>query len=276
MLNSEGLTAFVNASYAWGKPGTEILEILDFKTRSTLIEAGMWFPVIRSRESNLTVTGLAFVSDSHSDILKLPFNEDRLRGIRAKVDGDFADRLGGISQYNVTVSQGIDGLGSTVNGNPLASREAGRVDFSKVEGFVGHLQPLIGTFSSYLAAYGQYAITPLLTPEQCGYGGARFGRAFDPSQMLGDSCWEVLGELRYDFAVAGTPLAQAQLYAFSDYGKLWTRAAALGTPAEVEAASVGAGVRLGWAYFNADLSVAKAIEGPRDNWRFFFILAARY
>ena len=236
----------------------------------------MWFPVIRSRESNLTVTGLAFVSDSHSDILTLPFNEDRLRGIRAKVDGDFADRLGGINQYNVTVSQGIEGLGSTVNGNPLASRMAGRVDFSKVEGFAGRLQQLIGTFSAYLAAYGQYAMTPLLTPEQCGYGGVRFGRAFDPSQMLGDSCWEMLGELRYDFAIGGTPLTQAQLYAFADYGKLWTRAAALGTPAEVEGASVGAGVRLGWAYFNADLSVAKAIEGPRDDWRFFFILAARY
>ena len=36
--------------------------------------------------------------------------------------------------------------------------------------------------------------TPLLVSEQCSYGGRFFGRAYDPSQLLGDSCWMVLGE----------------------------------------------------------------------------------
>jgi hypothetical protein len=40
---------------------------------------------------------------------------------------------------------------------------------------------------------------------------------------------------------------------------------------------VGGGFRLGWqSLIGADLSVAKAIEGPRDDWRFFFILTGRY
>src|SRR5262245_32524977 len=40
VLTSEGLSAFANASYAWGRPGTPQLRELDYKTRSTVAEAG--------------------------------------------------------------------------------------------------------------------------------------------------------------------------------------------------------------------------------------------
>jgi len=40
--------------------------------------------------------------------------------------------------------------------------------------------------------------------------------------------------------------------------------------------SVGVGGRAEWdGIFSADLSVAKAVEGPRDDWRAFLILAAK-
>jgi hemolysin activation/secretion protein len=276
VLTSEGLTAFVNGSYSWGMPGTQALEALELDTRSTVVEAGAFYPIVRARERNLTLTGLVFMSDNYSDILQAPFNVDRLRGFRGKVDADIADSLQGINQFNVTFSQGIEGLGSTNNGDPLASRAAGRVDFSKIEATIGRTQPLPARFSAYASLYGQYAFTPLLVSEQCGYGGRFFGRAFDPSELLGDSCWEALGELRYDFPVGTTQLSQAQLYGFTDYGKLYTLDAAIGTPAIVNGASAGAGVRLGWQNFNTDLQVAKAIDGPRNDWRYFFILAARY
>lgn len=276
VLNSEGLTGFVNAGYSWGRPGTPQLEILDFRTRSTFAEAGLSYPVIRARERNLTLTGLAFMSDNYSDVLSAPFNVDRLRGIRLKADADAADSLQGVNQFYVIYSQGIDGLGSTENGNPLASRAAGRVDFSKLEGYGSRTQPLYASFSAFAAVYGLYGFTSLLSPEQCGYGGRLFGRAFDPSQLLGDRCIQLLGELRYDLPTAGSQLSQFQLYGFTDWGRLWTIAPAAGTPASVEAASVGAGFRVWWqSYVNVDLSVAKGVEGPRDDWRFFFIVVAR-
>jgi len=277
VLTSEGLTAFVDGSYSWGKPGTQPLEVLDFATRSTLIEAGAYYPVVRSRERNLTLTGLVFMSDNYSDILGSPFNVDRLRGFRGKADADIADSLQGINQFNATFSQGIEGLGSTDNGNPLASRAAGRVDFSKIEGTIGRTQPLPARFSVYASLYGQYAFTPLLSSEQCGYGGRFFGRAFDPSEMLGDSCWEALGELRYDLPPAVPQIEQAQLYAFTDYGRLYTREPAVGTDASTHGASAGAGLRLAvLKNFNADLQAAKAISGERNDWRFFFAVTAKY
>ena len=87
-----------------------------------------------------------------------------------------------------------------------------RVDFTKIETTVSRTQPLPANFSLFVAGYGQYAFTPLLVSEQCGYGGRFFGRAFDPSQMLGDHCWAALGELRYDIATPWKQLTRLQAY----------------------------------------------------------------
>ncbi|MGA2128713.1 MAG: POTRA domain-containing protein, partial [Xanthobacteraceae bacterium] len=161
VLTSEGLTAFVNGSYAWGRPGTPTLDLLEYATRTTYGEVGLSYPVFRARERNLTLSGLAFLSDSSSDVFEQPFNRDRLRGARLKVDGDYADFLQAVNLFNVTLSKGIEGLGSTLNDNPFASRASGRVDFTKLEAYVSRMQPLAANFSLLLRAYGQYALNPL-------------------------------------------------------------------------------------------------------------------
>jgi hemolysin activation/secretion protein len=276
VLTSEGLAFFAHASDSWGTPGTAQLQILQYRTLGPYGDAGFSYPVIRSRERNLTLSALFFGSNSESDVLGAPFNDDRLRGFRAKADTDWADRWQGINQFNLTVSQGIEGLGSTDNGNPLASRAAGRVDFSKVEATLSRTQPLFDRVSLYVSGYGQYAFTPLLVPEQCGFGGRYFGRAFDPSQVLGDRCIEEIGELRYDLPPLIPQLSQAQFYGFADHADLTTISAAVGTQANADAASAGVGLRLGWRNLSSDLELAKAVEGPIDNWRFFFVVTAKY
>jgi hemolysin activation/secretion protein len=278
VLTSEGLFGFVNASYGFGKPGTAQLQLLEYKTRSTVVEAGLSYPVIRSREKNLTLTGLGFMTNDDGDQLGQAFSRDRLRGFRLKADGDWADRFLGINQVNFTFSQGIQGLGSTANDNPISSRvEVGRVDFSKVEGTYSRLQPLFGPVSAFFAAYGQYAFRPLLISEQCSFGGRFFGRAFDPSQLLGDHCWEIIGEVRYDLPLALKQLTRAQLYVYADHGEVFNMRPDVGTPAIQTGTSAGGGVRVAWEdLYTADLSVAKAIDGPRNDWRFFVVLGAKY
>lgn len=277
VLTSEGLTFFADASYSWGNPGTATLETLQYRTLGPYFDAGLYYPVIRARELNLTLTGLTFASDSHADILGQRFTDDRLRGVRFKADADMADSLQGINQISATFSQGLRRLGSSENGDPLASWAGGRVDFDKFEVYAGRTQPLLARFSAYVAGYAQYAGTSLLVPEKCSFGGRYFGRAFDPSQLLGDSCLEAIGELRYDIPAGELKLSQLQLYGFTDYGRLYTRSATATTPAYVDAASAGAGLRLGYqSYVNVDLQAAKGIDGPREDWRFFFIAAAKY
>lgn len=280
VLSPEGLTAFVNGSYSWGRPGTALLQELDFRTRGLYIEGGLSYPVIRSRERNLTVSALMFMSDNvswtnFSDID--PFNRDRLRGVRARIEGDRADVLNGINQFSLTYSHGFHGFGSTDNFQIFASRPVGHVDFSKIELYLSRTQPLPARFSVFVAGYVQYATTALLTPEQCSYGGRVFGRAFDPSEILGDHCWMGLAELRYDLVPLPSPLLpSAQLYAFIDKGERYNRDTVVGTTAIQTGTSAGAGVRLAWWQnrLNVDLSVAKALNGPRDDTRFFFIATA--
>jgi hemolysin activation/secretion protein len=281
VLTPEGLTAFVNASISNGRPGLPVDPVLDYKTKSMFLESGLTYPAIRQRERNLAFTALAFFTDDRGAFLDLPntppSTHDRLHGVRLKADSDFADPLNGINQINVVVSHGIDGAGSTKNGSDLASRANGRVDFTKAELTLSRAQPLPYNFSVVGALYAQHAFTPLLASELCGYGGRYFGRAFDPSTLVGDSCLELLGEVRYDIPFGIKDLTQAQLYAFADRGWLHNIAPDDPTLKNVDAASVGGGARLGWqSFYSADLSVAKAIAGPRDDWRFFFILTGRY
>jgi hemolysin activation/secretion protein len=278
VLDSEGLTGFADGSYSWGKPGTAPLEALDFASNSLAVDAGLSYPVIRSREHNLTLSGLFFLSNDEGDLLSAPDSDDRLRGVRLKADFDSADQWNGINQGNITFSQGIDGLGSSQNDNPLASREFGRVDFTKIEGWLVRTQPLSGPLSLRGAVEWQYAFTPLLAPEECTYGGKDFGRAFDPSAITGDRCWSASGEIRYDLPRVWAPwLETNQLYAFADYGGVYRIAPSFGTPKSDAAASAGVGVRFGTKLASVDLSAAKPLSGDLgDAWRFFFSASARY
>src|SRR5205823_632852 len=128
----------------------------------------------------------------------------------------FANAIGGINQLYFVFSQGVRGLGATQNGQDLASRANGRVDFSKMELTVSRVRPLplLPGLSGLVAAYGQYAMTPLLVSELCGYGGRLFGRGFDPSQFVGDSCLLAMFELRYDIPIQLQSVTQTQLYGF--------------------------------------------------------------
>src|SRR5262249_42790569 len=157
-------------------------------------------PVIRTREANLTLTALGFLTNDDTFEFGQLFTRDRLRGFRLKADADWADSFLGINQVNLTFSQGLHVLGATPNadpnvplppGEPGPSTNAGQTDFNKIEATLSRLQPLGAGFSFFGAVYGQYGFTPLLVSEQCSYGGRFFGRAFDPSQMLGDRCWAV-------------------------------------------------------------------------------------
>ena len=102
----------------------------------------------------------------------------------------------------------------------------------------------------------------------------------------------MLAELRYDIPLELKALSQSQLYGFVDHGWLHNIAPVPGTFSNVDAASLGAGLRLGWLNaITADLSVAQVAQGagllgtgavpglpqtgPRKNTRFFFILTAR-
>ena len=277
VLNAEGLKAFSSANWTWGAPGTPALQTLEYNSQSFSLEAGLSQPLIRSRDMNLTLSELFFLSNNQAEMLGAPSSDDRLRGLRIKADFDASDTRNGTTQVNAVFSQGFEGFGSSNSGDPLASREHGRVDFTKLEATISRTQQLGKGFSLFAALQGQYAFTPLLSPEECSYGGRQFGRAFDPSELTGDSCGSVSSELRFDPDVSGTPLTQAQFYGFADYGRVFRIEPSVGTPSEDAGASAGVGLRLATENLSADISAVKPLLGRDDDgWRLFLTAGARY
>lgn len=279
VISSEGLTLFANASYTWGEPGTPPLLILEYNSLGLNIETGLRYPLIRSREKNLAVSGRFFYNNSNGEILSEPSSEDRLRGFRVSADFDIADETNAVSQVFATISQGIHGLGSSDNDDPLNSRAAGRVDFTTVDATAIRVQPLFGDWSARGMVQGQYAFTPLPSQEECGFGGRELGRAFDPSEITGDSCFAALAELRYDLDLPGLPVSLSQqLYAFADYGYVYRIDPSDGTSKTDEGASAGIGVRVAWNdRLATDISAAKPLIGREDDdWRYFLVASARY
>jgi hemolysin activation/secretion protein len=277
LLTPDGLAFDSNLSHSIGKPDIASLTALDYRERSTNYEAGFTYPPIRQREQNLRLSALGFLEDAYSETLSAPFSDDRLRGIRLRANYDQVDTwLGTVAQSQIigTFSQGIDGLGSTSNGNPLASV----ADVSKFEVFANRTQALPAGFSLYGAVDGVWAGSALLSAEQCTYGGATFGRAFDPDTLVGDRCLLELGELRLDLPIAENPFSQSQLYAFADHGDLFRVDPAKSTPGHSEGSSVGGGARFAWKdNFTVDIQAAKGFGDPvNQGLRAFLILTARY
>lgn len=284
VLNSEGLTFSLSGNASWGDPGTPILVGLAYQTRGFNLTGALSYPFIRSRSRNLTGT-LAFDLQNAQGFSTAGLaTDDRLRVVRAELSYDFADRWNGINQAILSASQGIQGLGSTTNANPNASRIPGSVDFFKATLFLSRQQPLPGRFSVFGSAFGQVAAQPLLSAQECGYGGRRFGRGFDSSLITGDHCLLLNAELRYDFGLSGgmsRVLDHAQAYLFADYGRIWNITPPAGTPATDDGASVGLGLRFSKAKFSADIAVSRTVKEPASvvnppDWMGWFKLTATF
>jgi hemolysin activation/secretion protein len=200
-----------------------------------------------------------------------------MRGVRLSADGDSIDSFKGSNQWKVTVSQGFKGLGSTEMGSPFASIANGHPDFTKVEASANRTQKLGGGLSTYVSAMSQYGFNSELGSEQCGYGGSDFGRAFDPSQLTGDRCWMVLGELRYDIWEKPAGIRpSAQLFGFIDHGKMYFANPLPGFLPSDGGSSAGGGFRFNWEHLNTDFVFAKGIDPEHERvWRLYFTVTLR-
>ena len=274
VLTNEGLTLFSDLSYSRGQPGTAALEAVEFSSSSLEGDLGLSFPLIRTRDTRLTLAALAFFSDNLADMLGSPSSDDRLRGVRFKADLERDDDTGGHLAAGAVLSHGLPGLGASANGTPLLSRANGRVDFTTMSVSAAYDHPLGDHFSAHVAASAQLAGTPLLSPEECGYGGKEFGRAFDPSEITGDDCALMSGELRFNPSLPQLSIGALQFYAFADYGRVFRIAPSFGTPSNDAGASAGAGMRLTGDNYGLDVAAAKPLFGRADSgWRAFLSLS---
>ena len=226
--------------------------------------------LIRSRSQNLFVRANFTAYEGKTELFDVEDTKDKIRAVRIGATYDKADYWMGTNLLDIEVSQGISGLGSSKNGDPMLSQPSGKVDFTKAAVYAARLQTITSNISLLVAANAQYAFTDLLSSELFSFGGEQFGRGYDPSELVGDTGAAGKAELRYTGVLPSRYAITYTGYAFYDIGIVHQRSPG-DLPENESAASAGAGLRLNVGpYVYAYVEVAKpltrdvAAEGDRD------------
>lgn len=251
LLTNEGSSLTFGYTNSLSKPGTPTLRLLNQQSKSEGWSAKFAYPFIRTRSQNLSAHLKYDQKDTVSQSVGATTSEDNIRSVRLGFFYDDADSSGA-NQALVEYSKGVQGLGATDYNSSLKSRADGHPDYQKIalnlsrRQELGVLHQLLSQFSINAAIMGQYSDRGLLSTEECGIGGQQFGRAYDSSEIMGDSCVAGSLELRYAINTQDTPLQYAQAYTFYDAGQTTNHTPQNATDKKTKAlASAGLGIRYG-------------------------------
>jgi hemolysin activation/secretion protein len=220
-LDGEGTTLTLGVRRSWSRPGAEV-KPLDIDSLTGGVRVGLSHPFIRSRSQTLRGDLGFALRNSRSALLGRPQSEDRLRVLSASLSYDISDDWGGSNLVQLTASKGLNLLDATRTGSPTATRVGGRSDFAKYNLILQRNQPITDAWAVIVAAEGQYSADRLLSAEEFGVGGKTYGRAFDSSEITGDSGASAKLETTYLLPPWQEKwLNYSQLYLFGDYGWVW-------------------------------------------------------
>lgn len=251
-ITPSGLTANTAFSYSNSRPGYT-LKPLEVEGDSTYFEAGLSYPVILTRKTSLDIGAGFQFHNTATEFLDEELIDDKLRILVLNASLQTQDSWKGDNRFNASLNQGINILEATETGSSDLSRARGHSDFTSLKFDAVRDQELPQNFELTAAFSGQYTQVPLLSSQEFGYGGATFGRAYDPSEITGDQGIAASLEARY----AGIePMLGETVrlvpFAFYDIGKVWNE-----DPGQdpISAASAGFGT-----YYTIDNKLSGALQ----------------
>ncbi|WP_410052959.1 ShlB/FhaC/HecB family hemolysin secretion/activation protein [Bradyrhizobium sp. SZCCHNS1054] len=253
-VGTDGARVGASALYSEVRPG-DIRRIYNDDTTTETFEVHGSIAPIQSQQSSLILTAaVAFSNVSERDVFGTIY-QDRIRFLTLTSDYRWGDRFGGDSYLTVSYRQGLDILGATPSGDPMASRDGASPSFSVLNAWFTRYQTLSDAWSIKIAGAGQLASGPLYNSQQFYLGGFAFGRGYGSAEISGDNALAGTFELRFDQKLNWAYLSGYQLYSFADAGLVWNDGYRPSDGAALT--SVGAGVRLTFPNeWRADLGVA--------------------
>ncbi len=265
-ISPSGLIFKSGFQSSWSEPGSD-LGIIDLYSRLLSVSVGIEYPIWLSRAGRLQLDADLTYKNVSSDIISTRFYDDRLRGVRTGLSYEKSFKTGLFASVAANYSKGLNILGARETGSDDLSREEGKSDFSKIDFSANIFQPLPYSFGLGLNIKGQYANVALLSSEEFGYGGYTLGRAYDNSEITGDSGIGGLLELTWNRHAAYQGRWNApsiQPFVYIDSGKVWNEDNGGAIESGV---SAGGGVRLGWgekAQISATIAqpLTRSIENP--------------
>lgn len=251
-ITASGLTARTAFSYSNSRPGYT-LKPLEVEGDSTFFETALSYPLILSRKMVLDVGAGLQIHNTATEFLDEELIDDKLRVLKFGTTLQIQDSWDGITTAAASVNQGVNIFNATETGTADLSRAEGRSDFTALQFDATRSQTLPHGFELSGDLSGQYTQMPLLSAQEFGYGGPRFGRAYDPSELTGDSGVAAGLELRYtDIDPVLNEKLRLVPFAFYDIGKVWNEDAG-----EESASAASAGMGL---YYNAFDHVSGSLQ----------------
>ncbi len=237
----EGTKLNFAASKTSTHPGSS-LEVLDIVGDTTVYEAEVTHPFLRTRRENLSGRINFSAKATDTDALSTNLYEDKVRAVTLGGTYDLADRHGGVNLLDLSVTQGFDIFDASQD-TDTTSRANGEGVFTRFNYEASRTQALVDKLVLFLASAGQYSNEGLLASEEFGFGGREFGRGYDFSEITGDAGVAAKVELQYGIDTTYKYLTNLQLYSFYDIGRVWQKDLITGEDPTTSAASAGAGVR---------------------------------
>ena len=259
VLTPQGTQFIATGSYSATNPGAYLEERRIFG-ESVSIAGQLRHPLRRSRAFSLWLDAEFEYRDLRQERFDMLARQDRIPVIRTSL---YAQALaaGGALRGRLTLSQGLDILGATQRGDPLASRPDASPDFTTLSAWMDWQRGLSRSVSLVLAARGQISSDPLLITEDIGLGGNRFLRGYNFGERSGDEGIMGFAELRYDWDDAFGLVRRMQFYGYADGGVVGNLDGGRGSGS---LASGGGGIRTDITRdLDLDLELAIPLTGPR-------------
>ncbi len=219
---------------------SDFLRTVGYRGTTAVYGLGATYPLIRSRSQTFSVVSSLDAIDTETRTDSGPAGQsarssfDSLRVVRLGFQYAIQDNLAGDSRpainfVGVRGSQGLNGFGSTGNGNPQPGRLNERVDFTKATAEISRTQTLFSPWTDASVALraslqGQVSNRVLPPSEKFFLGGSEINRGFYSGQVTGDNALAWSFELQLntglDVSLFDTSIPiTAQFYAFYDRGQ---------------------------------------------------------
>lgn len=261
-IGSDGAKVSYSFRRSDSNPGSEA-SVFEIESESNAFNVSLSYPVIRTRERNLTAEVLLDARSSATESFDAEIIDDDLRYVRAKASFNQVHHSG-ISGIEVTASKGVDIFDATPDNFIMASRFGGSSTASKLQADIYRRQIITDELSLTAKATGQWAFEPLLSAELFGLGGSEYGRAADFSTITGDNGFAASAELSYKIPYDSEYVDQVSVFGFIDGGQAYDETNLIGKNWQ-GLYTYGTGVDIGiYKFLNARLEIAKPlkIEAP--------------
>ncbi len=266
-INKYGTRLNVFGSHTDTDPGFDLAQF-DVEGQSVFASVSLEHPFIRSRAQNLYGRVLFDWRDAKTtNNLPEATREDNIRALRLGARYDFIDTLlgVGVNALDVEFAHGLDVFGASDRGDNDLTRADGEPDFFKVNAEIQRLQRVTNGVNLLLAGQGQWSDDKLLSSEEFGVGGINIGRAYDPSEIIGDKGIAGKVELQWNDPVEWSAVDGYQLFTFFDAGRVWNEDATTNDQKRESATSTGFGIRTEFMDdVNADFAVAFPLNRDVD------------